>query len=909
MKTTLYCVLLMMISFPYIISSQVSIAKTLVENQVNPIGIDEKQPHFSWQLKSEQKGVIQESYEIRLSSNKMELEKGIKLLWTSKQDKNNTSVFIPYEGPALQSNTRYYWQVKITDNKGNTSPWSETAFFHTGLYTSNDWKAKWITSGLAADSVNGISPLLRKSYTIKKKIQTANAFITAKGLYTAYINGIKIGNDLLTPGWTSYNKRIQYQTYDVTNMLTQKENIISAQLGSGWFRTYLGWRANKNIYGKDIALLLQINIKYTDGTEELITSDESWKSSEGPIRSSEIYDGEVYDARLEKLNWKTVGYNDASWSSVKILPKDNAQIISTYNEPIRKRESIKPIAIIKTPKGETVIDFGQNLVGRVRIKGKARSGEILQWKHFEVLDKAGNVYMANMREAKVNASYTFSGAMNEEYAAYFTFYGYRYIWIEKGVELLPNVTFESEAIYSDMAMTGTFECSDSLLNQLQKNIQWGQRGNFLDVPTDCPQRDERLGWTGDAQAFARTAGYNFHVHNFFKKWMKDVALDQMDNGAIPWVIPDIFKGINGGAAGWADVATIIPWDIYLMYGDKRILKDQYPSMKKWVEFMRSKSKNNLWNTGFHFGDWLFFSKDDDNSGVSAVTDKYLIAQSFYIHSTQLLKNAAEVLEYKQDVMSYSALLTDIKKAYLEEYVTPSGRLMANTQTAYVLALYFDLLPEDKRAKAAEYLVENINRYGHLTTGFLGTPYLTTVLTKLGYNDLAYKLLLRKTYPSWLYPVTKGATTIWERWNGIETNGDFQKESMNSFNHYAYGAIGNWIYQHITGIQIDKSHPGYKKFIIHPRPGGDLKNAYATLDTYYGQIKSGWKANGNEITLNIEVPVNTSAILNVPNAAKNIQLNGLSVEKCIECRLVSSKDQPLMSVEIGSGTYTVKYEND
>lgn len=886
------------------INAQVKIAEMRTENLINPSGIDERKPHFSWQIHSDRKNTFQTGFEIKVARNQNDLLKNRNLIWQQKKSNTEQSLYIPYDGTPLTSDTKYFWQVRITDDKGVVSPWSESGTFHTGLFDKSDWKASWINSGIAGDTVNGVTPLLRKKFVVSKKIQSATAFITSKGLYKVFINGQKVGNDHLTPGWTSYKNRIQYQTYDVTSLINQKDNVIGAQLGSGWFRTNLGWSDNKNFYGKETALLLQINIKYTDGTTGHIITDGSWKASEGPVRYAEIYNGEIYDARKEIKNWLANDFNDQSWNQVKILPFGSERLISTYNEPIRKKESFKPKQIFKTPNGETVIDFGQNLVGWVRIKGSASSGKVLQWKHFEVLDKNGNVYMNNMRVAKVNTTYTFKGEGTEEYAPSFTFYGFRYIWIDQGQDLANNISFEAEALYSDMQMTGHFECSDPLINQLQHNIQWGQRGNFLDVPTDCPQRDERLGWTGDAQAFGRTAGFNFHTHNFFKKWLKDVAFDQLDNGSVPFVVPNILGQGAAGSAGWADVATIMPWDVYLMYGDKRVLEDQYESMKKWVEFMRSKSKNNLWNTGFHFGDWLFYSRNNDTDGTSAVTDKYLIAQCFYAHSTNLLIKAAKVLGKNEDVQSYTELLSKIKKAYLDEYATPNGRLIANTQTAYVLALQFDMFPESIRPKAASYLADNIMRYNHLTTGFLGTPYLNHVLSANGYDSLAYKLLHRKEYPSWLYPVTKGATTIWERWDGIQPDGNFQAESMNSFNHYAYGAIGDWMYQQIAGIRPDESEPGYKRFTIKPNPGGQLTSAKVSLLTYYGTIRSSWEKKEKDLSMQIEIPVNTRAMVYIPVNSGMIKINDMDLGQCKECKVMSGPKNGYLMVEIGSGTYNI-----
>jgi alpha-L-rhamnosidase len=442
-----------------------------------------------------------------------------------------------------------------------------------------------------------------------------------------------------------------------------------------------------------------------------------------------------------------------------------------------------------------------------------------------------------------------------------------------------------------------------MLNQLQHNIQWGQKGNFLDVPTDCPQRDERLGWTGDAQAFSRTASYNMGVHNFFSKWLKDVAADQAEDGMVPFVVPNVLGPKAGGSAGWSDVSTIIPWNMWLVYGDPKILEDQYISMKAWVHYMKNHSKEYLWNTGFHFGDWLFYRPADDNDGRSAVTDKYLIAQCFFAHSTQLLVNAAKVLKKQEDVDTYTALLKQVKDAFLKEYVTASGRLVSGTQTAYVLSLQFDMLPENLRTQAAQRLVTNIEDYdNHLTTGFLGTPYLCHVLSRFGYDSVAYKLLLQDTYPSWLYPVKMGATTIWERWDGQKPDSSFQTPGMNSFNHYAYGAIGDWMYRNIAGIDVYEAGTGYRKIKINPHLGGNLSYANADLETVYGKLSVHWKIEGGKFLMDVEIPANTTATIFIPAVSENsITENGkpLSAQKDI---LIGGKGENRTELITGSGIY-------
>ena len=876
--------------------AQVTVTNLLTENQVNPVSIDIVQPRFSWQLKGGKRNIQQTAFEIKV------LQKNT-AVWSSGKVASAQSVLLPYAGTALQSGRQYSWQVKVWDNNGKASLWSTAAFFKMGMLNAADWKAKWLEAGFAEDSINRPAQYFRKPFDVNKKIQSAYAYITAHGMYEAQINGKRVGDYYLTPGWTSYNNRLQYQVYDVTSLLKNGANAVGVVAANGWYRGYLAWNDNKNIYGKKLAILFQMEIKYTDGTTQTITSDESWKSATGPIRYAEIYNGEIYDARQEKNGWSNAMYNDNNWSGVKTVAADKAVLVATYNEPIKKQEIFKPVKILKTPKGELVADFGQNLTGWATLKIKGKTGDTINLFHTEVLDKAGNFYTDNLRAAKQQNTFILKGGDEEFFEPHFTFQGFRYIKIEGLTGELKTENISAVALYSAMPPTGTFTSSNALINQLQHNIQWGQRGNFLDVPTDCPQRDERLGWTGDAQVFSRTATFNFGVNNFFAKWMKDVALDQQPNGSVPFVVPNVLGPNAGGSAGWADAATIIPWNVYLAYGDKQILIDQYSSMKAWVGYMEKASKNNLWNTGFHFGDWLFYRPFDDNDGRSAVTDKYLIAQCFFAYSTQILFNTATVLGKTADAEYYKNLLQKIKTAFVNEYVTPNGNLVSGTQTAYVLALHFNMLPEVLQKNAAEKLVTNIKNYGdHLTTGFLGTPYLCHVLSRFGYTGVAYKLLLQETYPSWLYPVKMGATTIWERWDGIKPDSTFQVPSMNSFNHYSYGAIGDWMYRVMAGLDTDESEPGYKHIIIKPHVGGGFKNAAATLQTYYGTASSGWKIITDKILFDVEIPPNTTATIYLPaKATEAITENGTALSAIKDISITGSAEGYVI-LKVGSGKY-------
>ncbi|OOQ60847.1 alpha-L-rhamnosidase [Mucilaginibacter pedocola] len=878
--------------------AQVSVSKILVENRSNPIGLDMPVPRFTWELASPVRNVTQSAYQVRVSTH----ADFRKLVWDSKKVASDSSVHIGYKGKALASHTKYYWQVRVWDNNKKASAWSEVGYWITSLFNESEWQAKWIGPGYTEDSLRA-SPMFRKSFSSAKKVSSAIAFITAHGLYEAQINGHRVGDAYLTPGWTSYKTRLQYQAYDVTDMIAAGSNTIGVTLGSGWYRGTIGFTNAANKYGKDIALLMQLHITYTDGTSEVVVTDDSWKSSTGEITYSEIYNGETIDNRKIKKGWALNGYNDKGWSGVQVADYGYKNLLATYNEPITKHETFKALRVIKNKKNEHIVDFGQNLVGWVKIRLKGKKGQTITISHAEVLDKDGNFYTDNLRSAKAQDNFILSGDGEEVFEPHFTFHGFQFIKVEGyNGELNPD-DFTAITLYSDMAPTGTFTSSNALVNQLQHNIQWGQKGNFLDVPTDCPQRDERLGWTGDAQVFSRTATFNMNVDNFFAKWLKDIPADQRPDGAVPFVVPNVLTKNDAGSAGWGEAATAIPWNMYVAYGDKQVLANQYASMKAWVDFMKNRAKDDLWNTGFHFGDWLFYSVNDDTDGTSAVTDKYLIAQCFYAYSTQLLINAAQVLGKTDDYEAYGKNLKRIKEAFMREYVTANGRMVSGTQTAYVLALNFDMLPEELRQQAATRLANNVKAYGdHLTTGFLGTPYLCQVLSRFGYTDVAYKLLLQDTYPSWLYPVKMGATTIWERWDGIKPDKTFETPTMNSFNHYSYGAIGDWMYRTMVGLDTYNDAPGYKHIKIMPHPGGGFSNASASLLTYYGKASAAWAISNGQLTLDVTVPVNTTASVYIPaKDAASVTDDGQPLKSGKPFQPTYGQESYVL-VELGSGTY-------
>jgi len=873
----------------------------------NPLGIDAAKPRLSWQIQAPGRGVTQSAYQVRVARSERALQGGSDLVWDTGRVASDESIQRAYEGPPLRSGQRYHWQVRVWDGTGKASGWSAPGWWEMGLLAAADWKASWIEPDLPEDvKTPGPSPMLRHEFKAKGAVERARAYVTSHGLYEMQINGQRVGDQVFTPGWTSYNKRLQYQTFDVTSLIKAGDNAVGVMLGNGWYRGFLAWQDRRNIYGERLALLCQIQITYKDGKEELVGTDGSWKAATGPVLMSEIYHGETYDARLEKAGWATPGFADGSWTKVKVAEHRKDDLIAPAGPPVRKVEELKPVKVLKTPAGETVVDLGQNMVGWVRLKAQGPAGTTITLRHAEVLDKTGNFYTENLRAAKATLQYTMKGGGPETFEPHFTFFGFRYVAVGGYPGEVTPDSLTGVVVHSDMARAGTFETSKPLVNQLQHNIIWGQKGNFLDVPTDCPQRDERLGWTGDAQAFSRTAAFNMDVAAFFTKWLKDVAADQFESGSVPHVVPNVlpdFEGRNpGGAAGWADVATIIPWNMYLTYGDKRVLETQYASMARWVGYEKERAGDDyIWDGDFHFGDWLAFaSTASDYPG--ATTGKDFIATAFFAHSTDLLQRAALVLGKKDDAARYGEQLDRIKKAFRREFVTDTGRVGEDTQTAYALALQFDLLPEDLRPVAAKRLAQEVGRRKHLTTGFLGTPYLCHVLVRYGYLDEAYMLLNREEYPSWLYPVKQGATTIWERWDGQKPDGSFQDKGMNSFNHYAYGAIGDWMYRVMAGLEIDEAMPGYKHVLIQPRPGGGFTSARASHQTMYGPLSSAWTLKDGRFELSVEVPPNTRATVRLPKAqVAGVTEGGQALAKgngIADWR----QDGDAVAIEVGSGQY-------
>lgn len=893
--------------FGVMYAQELSVKDLTTEHKKNPIGIDSAKPRFSWKVNGTGVNILQSAYSIRVATDVKFSSANI--VWQSGRVESGESVLQEYNGTNLKSGQRYFWQVKIWDNKGRVSKWSEAAFWEMGLLSVSDWKAKWIE--MEGDTQRySPSPHFRKEFQVGKKISSARVYITSHGFYELHLNGKKVGDLVLTPGWTSYGKRLQYQIYDVTSMLQTGNNAIGAALGDGWYRGTLprGWAT----FGNKLGLLMQLRILFSDGSEMLIVSDGSWTASNnGAIRMNDIYNGETYDATKRLTGWDQPGYSDKSWVSVTTGNYNYSNLIASEGSQPRKIQEIKPVKIFRTPKGKLIVDMGQNMVGWLRLKVTGSKGTVITLRHAEVMDKFGEFYTTNLRGAKCELKYTLAGTGEEIYEPRFTFMGFRFVEVSGFPGELTTENLTGIVIHSDMTVTGSYECSNPSINQLQHNIQWGQKSNFVDVPTDCPQRDERLGWTGDAQAFCRTAAFNMDVSSFFTKWLKDVAADQRSGGEVPDVIPDVLNKQGSltiqPSAGWGDVAVITPWTMYLVYGDKRLLRTQYPSMKAWVDYIKKKAGDSyIWKGGSKYGDWLFYHPPVNNHPEpDGYTDHDFIATAFYAYSTSILVAAARELGNTEDEGYYEAVYNKIKEVFINEYVTNTGRVGTNSQTSYVLALMFNLLPNNLREKAAGFLVDDIkSRKNHLSTGFLGTVYLCHVLSSTGHTDVAYDLLLQDSYPSWLYPVKMGATTIWERWDGQKTDSTFQDPGMNSFNHYAYGAIGDWMYRVSAGIET--MGPGYKHLILQPHPSEKLTYSKASFESSYGTVASGWERNGGKVLINVKIPANTTATIILPvNSATNVTADGISISQNKNFSGIRLEDNKLL-IESGSGNYTFVY---
>ncbi len=819
------------------------------EHFANPIGIDSLLPRFSWKLDSDKKGACQTAYRIRVSSR----PGGDGDLWDSARVESSQSVDVEYAGVRLVSRLRGWWTVQVWDENGQEVEPSTEAVFEMGLLEPEDWQAKWIGGDLVGGPRTSVPlPYLRKTASLSG-VKSARLYVTALGLYEFRINGRRVGDCELAPGWTDYRKRIQYQVCEVAGLLLEGENALSAVLGDGWYCGNVEWRG-RQLYGDRPKLLAQLEVEHEDGARTTVVSDGTWQHTYGPLLEADLLMGESYDARLEL----------GAWRPAIELPGPAGKLVAMRGPAVKVIRELAPIddpvERPKWPRPDFIFDMGQNMVGRARLKVSGPAGTTVRLRFAEMLTPSGDLYTENLRSAKQTDYYTLKGEGDEVWEPKFTFHGFRYVEVSGYPGKPGRDAITGVVLHSDTPLTGSFECNDPVVNQLQHNIEWGQRGNFVDVPTDCPQRDERLGWTGDAQVFVRTAAFNMDVQGFFEKWLNDLQDSQSESGEIPPTAPTTgVVGSDGGPA-WADAFVICPWTIYLSYGDKRILEEHYPAMRLWLEQQKRTSRDLIrcypGYEGFSgFGDWL---------NIKAETPHELIGTAFFAQCSRLMGKIARLLGRESEAAEYEAQFEQIRVAFQRHFVTPAGVVASGTQTAMILALHFDLLPQELRPAVAQALVDDIGRRGwHLSAGFVGSSYLPWVLMDAGRLDAAYKLLFQKSWPSWLYAVTKGATTIWERWDGWTEEAGFQDPGMNSFNHYAYGAVGAWLYAAVAGIELDPENPGYRHILLRPHPGEGLSWARAELESVYGKIVSDWRVEDGRFHWTVVVPPNATATAFMP----------------------------------------------
>ncbi len=740
------------------------------------------------------------------------------------------------------------------------------------------------------DLLDPTVPYLRKSFSTTKPLTRATLYATALGIYEMSLNGHRAGDHLLAPEWTDYRKRLRYQAYDVTALVASGKNVIAAQVANGWYAGHIG-NGGYQYWGKQPALFAQLELDYADGSSERIVTDGSWRTHPSPLLSSDFMKGESYDARNELDGWNKAALDDSGWESVSERAEKWRPLDGQVMQPVRQLAVLKTKKLTEPRPGKWTFDLGQNMVGVVRLKISGPAGTRITLRHGEMLDANGSLYTANLRGAPSVDTYICKGKGVEIWQPQFTFHGFRYVELT-GTEARPSDdAVTGIVIGSDTPKTGEFHCSDARVNQLQSNIEWGQRGNYLSVPTDCPQRDERLGWMGDAQVFVRTATYNADVAAFFSKWLVDVDDSQESDGRFSDVSPSS-GGVSSGTPAWGDAGVICPWTIYQAYADKRLLEKHYPAMVKWIEWCSSHSTDSIRekDRGNDYGDWL---------SIGADTPKDLIGTAYYAYSTSLMANAAAVLGKTDEAIRYEKLFQTIKTAFIAKYITADGHLTGGTQCAYVMALKFDLLPENLRVAAAQHLEADIVTKGdHLSTGFVGVSYLLPTLTKANKSDVAYRLLLQDSFPSWLFSVKHGATTIWERWDGWTPDKGFQDIGMNSFNHYSLGSCGEWLYGSVAGIDHDAAHPGFKEIIIHPQPGGGLTSASGKFQSIHGHIVSAWSFINQSFTLDVSIPTNTRATVYVPaSAAEQVTESGKPA--------ASAEGVSFLRLENGSAVFAVK----
>jgi alpha-L-rhamnosidase len=828
------------------------------DGRIAPIGISSAIPLLSWKLESDRPDTLQKSYAICVTN-------GASVHWDSGTIENSESIHIPYGGAELLAHREYCFSVTVTDNYGQIAT-AESRFFTGKL--NDPWQGKWIWTGRQNDKKNSLPPeLFQKTVAVQEKPVRAVLYASAMGIYEAELNGAKIGDSFFTPGYTHYQSYLQFQTYDVTDLMRAGENDLRIMVANGW---YLGTIGNKNkIYGAHRGLIAELHLWYKDGSHTILATDESWRQTvDTPLRYADFYNGQTIDGTwADELTWR--------WEPARELAEQFSELKPHFGAFVREDQRLVPVSL-HTTNGGMVYDFGQNHAGVLRVVVDAPRGTTITIRHSEILTEDGSLFTKNLRKAKQQLTLVCGKDGVQEFLPRFTFMGFRYVEVktDRSVKILE---VESIVLTSDAKKTGEFSCSDPLLTRLQQNIQWGQRSNFIEIPTDCPQRDERMGWTGDIAVFASAAAFNRDIGAFMRKWLYDMRLDQRKNGTLPVTVPEIKTyaptPFHIPIAIWGDAATMVPWAVYLACGDKQFLSSQYDSMKRYTEAERRAAAacgfgkaRYLWNHNlFQYGDWCAAG---ESVGQWKRKGKYL-ATAFFANSVDIMRKAAKALGRTGDEQEYAHLLEEIRNAFSELCCRDDGTLKGDFQSNYVCALYFGLISAEKKPAVAKRLVELVRQKDHcVVTGFAGTPYIAFALADNGYLEDAYKLLQNSKCPGWIYTVKAGGTTIWERWDALDENGHIQKmgkqsiTDMVSFNHYAYGAVGDFFYRRILGIEPVEA--GYKHFVIRPVPGGTLTHAEGSLDTVYGKIESHWKNENSKFVLKVTIPANTHCTIMLPN---------------------------------------------
>lgn len=809
-----------------------------------PLGIDVAVPRLSWVLDAGQRrGARQSAYRIMVASSAAMLGPVTFDRWDSGWVESAATAHVEYAGPALRSGERVHWTVAVRDELGRESDWAAPSWWEAGLLEAGDWDAAWI----GAPSID--IPFLRTEFVVDRPVRRARLYATALGLYRCWINGARVGTTSFDPGWTDYAKRLVVRTFDVTELVDQGANALAAVVADGWYAGYVGFQAQREHWGAHPELLAQLVIEYEDGTTATVGTGPQWRASAGPLRRSDLLLGEGYDARLERAGWNLPGFDDRSWASVVATTGTRAQLVGPRIPGVEVFEERRPTVISAGDANTIQLDFGQNLAGWVRLRVRGPAGRVVRLRFAEVLGPHGGLHTENLRGALSVDEYVIKGGGEEFWEPWFTFHGFRYVEVSGWPGDFSADDITAVACSSALESTGTFACSSPMLNQLQSNIVWSQRANFLEVPTDCPQRDERLGWLGDAQVFARTAAFNQDVAPFFTKWLQDVRDAQAPDGTIHDVAPKL-PGWPDGMPGWADAAVIVPWRVWESYGDTRILRESLPSCLRWLDHVLEVNPDGRWvkRRGGDVGDWL---------AIDPGTPKDLIATAYLAHSASLIGAMADFVGDHVNAERVAAVAQKAREAFAADFVGDDGRVAGQTQTAHVLALQFGLVPQPLVAAAVDHLIADIEaRNGHLSVGFLGVEHLLPVLTAHGHHEVACQLALNETFPSWGHTIANGATTMWERWDGFTPENGLQNPAMNSFNHYAYGSVGAWLYRDLAGLQV----VGPARFRLSPRPGPEIDWAAATYRSIWGEVACGWQRDDHGLSVNVTIPANASADL-------------------------------------------------